>query len=163
SGSHGIYSTSGPLTSSSISSTYRIKSTDSTSTAQGKAYKWIIDNQLATLMPNAKPSPSSSNSTAYNYYRAYIDSVNSNSGGRGPRTYVSWCLDSGRDQIADSSYGNDYAEISTNSPNCPYHTESVGSTSFSFPAREYPTHSERRSVIAGLQEVQSRNSTISDT
>ena len=31
--------------------------------------------------------------------------------------------DSGRDQIADSSYGNDYAQISVNSPNCPYHSE----------------------------------------
>ena len=56
-GTKGIYSTTGPLSSASISTTYRIKSSDSTSTAQGKAYKWIIDNQLATLCrpPSRRP------------------------------------------------------------------------------------------------------------
>lgn len=162
SGTHGMYSTTGPLSKSTISTTYRILSTDSASTAKAKAYKWVIDNQLASLIGNAKPSPSSGNSGAYNYYRAYIDSVVSNSGQVGPRSYVSWNLDSGRDQIADSSYGSDYAQISTSSPNCPLHSETVGSQSFQFPAREYPTHAERRSVIAGLQQVVTKNSTISD-
>jgi Flp pilus assembly protein TadG len=163
SGSHGMYSTNGPLSSAAIPATYRILGSDSSSTRQGKAYKWVIDNQLATLLGNAKPSPSSGNANAYNYYRAYIDSVVSNSGVLGPRSYVSWVLDSGRDQIADSSYGSDYAQISTNSPNTPYHSETVGSQSFQFPPREYPTHAERRSVIAGLQQVVTKNSTISDT
>lgn len=162
SGSHGMYSTSGPLSKGTIPTQYRIKNTDSTSVAKGKAYSWVIDNQLATLIGNAKPSPSSGNSASLNYYKAYIDSVASNGGVLGPRTYVSWCLDSGRDQIADSSYGSDYAQISTNSPNCPYHSETVGSQNFQFPAREYPTHAERRSVIAGLQQVVTKNSTISD-
>ena len=79
----------------------------------------------------------------------------------GYRSYVSWCLDSGRDQTADSS--GDYAQISVNSPNCPYHNESTAGGTFSFPPSEQPTHSERRSVIAGLQEVKTKNTTISDT
>ena len=166
-----LYSSSGPLSHSSVTvlgitvtipSTYKIVSGDSTSARQLKAYKWVIDKQLATLMPNAKPAANSGNSSSLNYWRAYIDSVNSNSGVIGPRSYVSWCLDSGRDQIADSSYGNDYAQISVNSPNCPYHSESTAGGTFSFPPREYPTHAERRSVIAGLQEVKSKNTTIKD-
>ena len=166
-----LYSSSGPLSHSSVTvlgitmtipSTYKIVRADSTSTRQLKAYKWVIDQQIATLMPNAKPAANSGNSSSLNYWRAYIDSVNSNSGAIGPRSYVSWCLDSGRDQIADSSYGSDYAQISVNSPNCPYHNESTAGGTFSFPPREYPTHAERRSVIAGLQEVKSKNTTIKD-
>jgi len=161
SGSHGLYSSSGPLSKSTISTTYRIKSTDSTSTAQQKAYSWMIDNQVASIMPNAKPTPKSSTSSSYTYWQSYLSYITGNSSYViGYRSYVSWLMDEcGRDQKPD---GSDYGEISVNSPNCPYHTETVGSTSFSFPPREYPTHSQRRSVIAGLQEVQSHNSTISD-
>jgi Flp pilus assembly protein TadG len=161
SGSHGLYSSSGPLSKSTISTTYRIKSTDSTTTAQQKAYSWMIDNQVASIMPNAKPTPKSSTSSSYTYWQSYLSYITANSSYViGYRTYVSWLMDEcGRDQKPD---GSDYGEISVNSPNCPYHTETVGSTSFSFPPREYPTHSQRRSVIAGLQEVQSHNSTISD-
>ncbi len=142
-----LYSSSGPLSHSSVTvlgititipSTYKIVSGDSTSTRQLKAYKWVIDKQIATLMPNAKPAANSGNSSSLNYWRAYIDSVNSNSGVIGPRSYVSWCLDSGRDQIADSSYGSDYAQISVNSPNCPYHSESTAGGTFSFPPRNIP-------------------------
>ncbi len=32
---------------------------------QTKAKKWIIDNQIASIMPNAKPAPSSSNTPSY--------------------------------------------------------------------------------------------------
>jgi hypothetical protein len=161
SGSHGLYSTSGPLSSSSIATTYRIKSTDSTSAAQTKAYKWIIDKQIATIMPKAKPAPNSGNTASYNYWQAYIADVNTNSGQLGYRSYVTWLMDEGgRDQTVDSS--GDYGQLSVQSPNCVYHSETVGSTSFSFPPSEQPTHSERRSVIAGLQEVKKYNTSVSD-
>ena len=165
-----LCSASGPLSHSSLTilgititipSTYKILSTDSSSTRTLKAYKWVIDKQIATLMPNAKPLANSGNSSSLNYWQAYIDDVNSNSGVIGPRSYVSWCLDSGRDQTADTN--GDYAQISVNSPNCPYHNESTAGGTFSFPPSEQPTHSERRSVIAGLQEVKTKNTTISDT
>ncbi|HTQ40118.1 MAG TPA: TadG family pilus assembly protein [Pirellulales bacterium] len=162
SGSNGLYSKSGPLSKSSISTTYRITSSDSTSSAQTKAYKWMIDNQVASIMPNAKPTPLSSNSASYNYWQSYLSYITANSSYVvGYRSYVSWLMDEGgRDQTVDSN--GDYGELSTKSPNCPYHSETVGSSSFSFPPREYPTHSERRSVIAGIQEVQKFNSQITD-
>ena len=145
----------------SISSTYQILYTDSASTRASKAYKWVINKQLQTLLANAKPAPNASNSSSQTYWQAYIDDVVSNNGALGYRSYVSWCLDNGRDQVADSA--GDYAQISVNSPNCPYHSESTAGGTFSFPPREYPTHAERRSVIAGLQEVKSKNTAIKDT
>jgi Flp pilus assembly protein TadG len=161
SGSHGLYSSTGPLSKSTISTTYRIKTTDSTSAAQTKAYNWMIDNQVASIMSKAKPAPSSSNSASNNYWTAYLTYLTGHSGAIGYRSYVSWLMDEGgRDQTVDSN--GDYGQLSIKSPNCVYHNETVGSTTFSFPPSEQPTHSQRRSVIAGLQEVQSHNSTISD-
>jgi Flp pilus assembly protein TadG len=157
-----LYSKTGPLSSNSIPATYRILSTDSSSTRQTKAYKWMIDNQIASIMPNAKPTPNSSNSASYTYWQSYLSTIAGNSSYViGYRTYLSWCLDGGRDQTVDSN--NDYGQISINSPNCVYHNESTAGGTFSFPADEQPTHSERRSVIAGLQEVKTRNALISDS
>ncbi|VAX42020.1 hypothetical protein MNBD_PLANCTO02-1863, partial [hydrothermal vent metagenome] len=45
----------GVLTPSYIPSVYRINNNDSESTRKTKAYKWIIDYQIAVAMPNAKP------------------------------------------------------------------------------------------------------------
>ena len=77
----------------------------------------MIDNQIASIMPNAKPAAVSSNAASYDYWSNYIADVNSNGGVIGYRTYVSWCLDGGRDQTVDN--GNDYAQLSTSSPNYP--------------------------------------------
>jgi len=62
---------SGPLADSGIASTYRITSSDTESTRKVKAYKWIIDNQLAVLMPAARPVPNSA--TSYAFYQKYLD------------------------------------------------------------------------------------------
>lgn len=62
----------GPLTNSSVPSSYRIFSSDSESTRKQKAYRWIIDTQLARLMPAAVPAPSSSN---YGFWEKYLDYV----------------------------------------------------------------------------------------
>ncbi len=162
SGSTGLYSTSGPLSKSTIPSTYRIFSTDSTSTAQTKAYKWMIDNQVASIMPNAKPAPSSSNTTSYNYWRGYIGDIINEGGVLGYRTYVTWLMEyGGRDQMVDSN-NSQYGQLSTSSPNCVYHNESTAGGTFSFPAAEQPTHSERRAVIAGINEIKSHNQLIGD-
>ncbi len=63
----------GPLTASSIPSKYRIKNSDSEKTRKMKAYKWIIDKQIAVKMPKAKPTPNSSSN--YNYWSKYIDYI----------------------------------------------------------------------------------------
>jgi Flp pilus assembly protein TadG len=60
----------GPLTLASVAATYRITTSDSEATRKTKAYKWIIDNQLATLMPAARPTPSSAN---LNFWTKYLD------------------------------------------------------------------------------------------
>jgi len=61
----------GYLTGSSIPSTYRIYSSNSESTRKQKAYAWIIDMQLARIMPAAMPTPSSSQN--YGYWEKYLD------------------------------------------------------------------------------------------
>lgn len=65
----------GPLTVSSIPSTYKILSSDSVAVRKTKVYKWIIDKQLALLMPNAHPFPNSTNSTSFSYWEKYLDYV----------------------------------------------------------------------------------------
>jgi len=38
---------------------YRITSNDSEAVRKQKAYSWIIDYQIARVMPNARPAPDS--------------------------------------------------------------------------------------------------------
>lgn len=64
---------SGPLTLSTIASAYRIKNSDDEATRKKKAYSWIIDNQIAVLMPNVKPAPKST--TNYTFWEKYIDYI----------------------------------------------------------------------------------------
>ncbi len=61
----------GPLTSAAIPKSYRITDKDSESQRKVKAYSWLIDNQIALLMPNAKPTPSSQSN--YDYWAEYLD------------------------------------------------------------------------------------------
>lgn len=63
----------GPLASSSVGSTYRITSSDNEAVRKQKAYRWIIDKQLAVIMPAAKPTPNSG--TSYAYWEKYLDYV----------------------------------------------------------------------------------------
>ena len=56
-----------------IAAAYRIANTDSEATRKQKAYSWIIDNQIARVMPNAKPVPNSTTTASYNYWSAYLD------------------------------------------------------------------------------------------
>lgn len=65
----------GPLAGTSIPATYRIASANSEATRKQKAYKWIIDQQLARLMPNARPVPNSADSSSFSYWSAYLDYV----------------------------------------------------------------------------------------
>ncbi|MFZ5832806.1 MAG: pilus assembly protein TadG-related protein [Planctomycetota bacterium] len=63
----------GPLTKRSVPAEYRIYPSDSEATRKAKAYRAIIDLQLARLMPDAKPFPNSSSS--FDYWSRYLDYV----------------------------------------------------------------------------------------
>jgi hypothetical protein len=78
----------------------------------------------------------------------------------GYRTYVQFMMDMGRDLRPD---GTNYTPLSTLSPLCRRHNETVGGTTFSFPASEQPTHAARRSLIAAMQIVKQRNATVPDS
>jgi len=75
-------------------------------------------------------------------------------------TYVQFMMDCGRDYRPD---GVNYTPLSVSSPYCPYHNEVTAGGTFSFPPNEQPTHSARRSIIAALQEIKSKNNTIPDS
>jgi Flp pilus assembly protein TadG len=63
----------GPLTNASLAAKYRIANTDSEAVRKQKAYRWIIDNQIASTMPDAKPAADSS--ANYAYWAAYLDYI----------------------------------------------------------------------------------------
>lgn len=67
-----LTSDTGYLAGSTIPSTYRIKSGDNEDARKAKCYSWIIDTQLAVIMPNALPAPTTAN---YSYWEKYIDYV----------------------------------------------------------------------------------------
>lgn len=77
----------------------------------------------------------------------------------GYRTYVQFMLDHGRDLKV---VGNEYAPISIHSPYCPWHAESTAGGTFEFPPREQPMHAARRAMIAAIQMVKERNTTVPD-
>ncbi len=57
----------------SFPSQYRTLNGDSSAQRKTKTYRWIIDYQLATIMPNATPAPNSSTNLAY--WTTYLDHV----------------------------------------------------------------------------------------
>jgi hypothetical protein len=63
----------GPLTEPSVPRKYRIGSGDSERTRKKKAYAWMIDVQVAQVMPGAAPTPDSSQN--YDYWEKYLDYV----------------------------------------------------------------------------------------
>ncbi len=189
-----LSSSSGPLTSSSIPSTYRITSSDNTAAKRKvKAYKWIIDYQLAQIMPNALPTPISSNTASRTYWTAYLDYVIysqptgasispiTSFGNPQPTSYpdaTSTEIQSYRNKLGYRTYvqfmmdhgreavptgAGQYTPLSTSSAYCPYHSETTDGGTFNFPPREMPTHAGRRSIIAALEIVKQRNLTVSDS
>lgn len=63
----------GVLDSSSIGAQYRIHPSDSEATRRIKCYKYIIDHEIAAVMPNALPAPNSS--VNFDYWARYLDYV----------------------------------------------------------------------------------------
>jgi hypothetical protein len=77
----------------------------------------------------------------------------------GYRTYVQFMMDHGRDIQPVSGQ---YVPLSRHSPHCPWHSEETAGGTFRFPPREQPTHAARRALIAALQVVKERNSSITN-
>jgi Putative Tad-like Flp pilus-assembly len=63
----------GPLAQPTIPVQYRISSADNELTRKKKAYSWMIDYQIAAVMPNAQPTPNSA--TTYGYWEKYLDYI----------------------------------------------------------------------------------------
>lgn len=63
----------GPLTSATIPAAYRILNNDSEVNRKKKAYSWMIDKQIAVVMPSVKPTPSST--ANYDYWERYLDYI----------------------------------------------------------------------------------------
>jgi len=74
-------------------------------------------------------------------------------------TYVQFMLDFGRDLKPVST---EYTPLSPQSPYCPLHAEATAGGTFDFPPREQPVHAARRALIAAMQVVKERNSSIPD-
>ena len=128
-------------------------------------YKWVPSGQYWWRLsdfnnPNEYtfPWPETDSGLMNNTYRNKI----------GYLTYVQFMLDWGRDRSPDAPSDNDNAAdavgtktpLSTLSPHCPLHTESVGTSSYSFPPRTQPMHALRRSLIASINLIQQRNAGI---
>jgi len=183
---------SGLLSASSIASTYRITSSDSSATRKTKCYKWIIDKQIAVIMPAAKPTPNST--TNYGYWEKYIDYVVSATTSSPPSQYsvrvtsmnnpntdgYDWATSSyvtpNLNKIGYRTYvqfmldhgrdlkpdGTNYTPLSLRSSLCPKHSEVTAGGTFDFPPREQPTHAMRRAVIAAIQVIKERNEGVPD-
>lgn len=157
-----MQSATGPLNKKLPSSSpYYIKSNDSASTRTQKACSWIMDVQMAAIMPKAVPAPSSSNATSRGYWASYFTFCDNHSLRLGYQSYLEFMEYYGRDLRPYSSY---YTPLSLNSNlgACPMHAETVGGVSFNFPPREMPTHAMRRALIAAIQVVQASNQSIRD-
>ena len=68
-----ITKNAGPLAGAHVPDAYRINDGDNEKTRKRKAYSWIIDQQLARIMPDAVPAPSST--ANYAYWEKYLDYV----------------------------------------------------------------------------------------
>jgi len=110
----------GPLTLASIPAAYRILDSDSEATRKQKAYKWIIDQQLARLMPNARPVPNSADSGSLNYWTKYLDyilksqSISSTSPKGRPRPSYPVTLPPSQSSNRISGFGNPYTDAFPN-------------------------------------------------
>ena len=72
-------------------------------------------------------------------------------------TYTQFLMDHGRDLSPDGSL---LGELSFDSGRCSLHNETVAGRSFQFPPRAQPVHAARRSMIASMDVVATRNGII---
>jgi hypothetical protein len=83
----------------SYTTKYRTTSSDNSTTRKTKVYRWIIDYQLASIMPNALPAPNSDSNLAY--WSVYLDYVISG-GSRPPPGQSSYRITTGSNPYPDA-------------------------------------------------------------
>lgn len=98
------------LKQASIPAAYRTSGTWNTAANKTQVYKWIIDTQLASLMPNARPVPSSGNTASYEYWEDYLDYVICNAGSNSPPSQNSYQMDT-----ASNPYGDAWPSLTSSS------------------------------------------------
>jgi Flp pilus assembly protein TadG len=134
----------------------------STATPKSSTLTKSVQTQMASLMPNAIPTPNYSNSASVSYWNSYLSYANRNWSNKiGYQSYLDFMMYYGRDVKPDKSNYTPLS-LSSNLCACPMHNESVGGTTFSFPPDEMPTHAARSALIAAIQVVQTMNQNISD-
>jgi len=74
----------------------------------------------------------------------------------GPRTYIQFVLDYGRDDLV----ANRHSPVSLQAPDCPQNSDTVAGRTFNFPPAEQPMHACRRAIIAAMNVVETRNASI---
>jgi hypothetical protein len=74
----------------------------------------------------------------------------------GPRTYIQFLLDYGR----DGKVNGQFTPLSLKSGLCPRNADTVAGHTFSFPPSEQPMHACRRAIIAALAVVEDRNEAV---
>jgi Flp pilus assembly protein TadG len=138
-------------------------------TKQWKAYAWTIDNQIASVMPGVKPTPSSYNAGSFAYWSNYLSrnylnystyTWEYNYNKIGYRSYLRFMMQRGGGNLKPG--GTLYTPLSYHSSDHPTCPDTVGTVSYNFPAWEMPTHAARRAIIAAIQVIDSRNKNITD-
>ena len=183
-----IGTTNGLLNRTTVASTYKILSSDTAAVKKKKAYSYIIDNEIKSLIPNALPAPDSTNTASYAFWEAYLDkitryntspptaadSTDASQGFNNPNSAnypTASVVSATNNEIGARTYiqylldhGRDtkvagaFTALSKSSTMCPMHNEVTDGGTFSFPPREMPTHACRRSVIAALNTIKTLNS-----
>ena len=131
-------------------------------------------NSLKTNFKYVVPTPNTSDTASVQYWTDVLNNMastdwwgNVTSYQFSYKSYVTFLMSYGRDQpLVDGT--TRYSIMSTKNPSYRAHTETVGTgavahTFTNWPTPEMPTHALRRAVIAGLEIIQDRNSTVSDS
>ena len=149
-----LISQDGPLAKGRTDKRYRIQVGDPVSVRRYKAYRAVIDQQVARVMPQARPNPGSSKH--FEYWAEYLDDVlasDDESARIGYASYLRFMLKYGRGIRA----GGQYVALSQHSDDSSWHTEHVDGVTLGFPPRTEPMHEVRLGLLAALSNVAARN------
>jgi Flp pilus assembly protein TadG len=113
------------------------------------------------------PTPNVNDTASVQYWTDIFNNIGTDRSGNyqiSYDSYVTLLMNHGRSQELVGGTGR-YSIMSTMNPAYKQHTEVVGTGSFAhtftnWPTPEMPTHALRRAVIAGLEVIQDRNSSI---
>ena len=149
-----LISEDGPLTDCEIDKRYRIELGDPISTRRRKAYRAVIEQQVASVMPEVRPSPS--DPANFEYWAEYLDEVLSSDDPDariGYASYLQFMLKRGRTIRA----GGQHVALSQYSEDPAWCHELVEGGAFRCPPRTEPMHEVRRGLLTVLNDIAKRN------